>query len=94
MTLFRSPTLELSEVNKALEFHQFTKTIRLGSQQTWEGFSSGERRVVVVDEADSPYNYGNRVLEGVIRNSGIDKRLFYRAAGKPLPYAAFLRRQS
>ena len=42
------------------------------------------RRVVTVDANDAPFQARSRSLKSIIRHSGIPKRDFYAAAGKPL----------
>lgn len=86
MTLFKKPILDLCDVERALRSHEFAPKTRVGTQQLWEGNFNGSRRLVTVEEADAPFSDSSRVLAAIIRASGIPRRLFFREAGKPLPW--------
>lgn len=80
------PTLELGDARKALTAHGFTLVDKEGVHEFWEGEFDGLRRVVLIDTGDAPYSYASKTLAALIVESGIPRRIFYRAAGKPLPW--------
>jgi len=86
VTLLKTPTLTLADVEQALRCHSFHPKVEIGSHRHWEGVVDGARRIVSIEQADAPFSYGSRVLAAIIRTSGIPRRLFYKAAGKPLPW--------
>lgn len=80
----RPPTLEVQDVRRVLTAHDFEHKRTRGSHEQWEGYVDGIRRVVTVDANDAPFQARSRSLKSIIRHSGIPKRDFYAAAGKPL----------
>lgn len=80
----RPPTLDVDDVIRALRRLGFTYKRTTGSHQTWEGYIDGVRRLVQVDANDAPFTSRNRSLASMIRQSGVPKRAFYEAAGKPI----------
>jgi predicted RNA binding protein YcfA (HicA-like mRNA interferase family) len=81
----RAPALEVQDVRRALTACGFEHKRTRGSHEQWEGHVDGIRRVVTVDANDAPFLARSRSLKSIIRHSGIPKRDFYAAAGKPLP---------
>jgi hypothetical protein len=80
--VFKTPTLELEEVHRALTQNGYVLTGKKGSQERWERASEEDHRIVLIETADAPYAYGSGALAGIIRATGLGERLFYHCAGK------------
>lgn len=80
----RPPTLDARDVERGLRNLGFRFKHQRSSHRYWEGYIEGVRRVVTVDANDAPFHAGSRTLKSMIRPSGVARKVFYRAAGKPL----------
>lgn len=81
----RPPELDVFDVRRALGAHGFTWKRTTGAHEQFEGHKpDGTRTVVTVDANDAPFHGRSKTLKSIIKHSGIPKRDFYAAAGKPL----------
>lgn len=80
----RPATLGVADVLKALRAYDFAHKKTTGAHEQWEGYVDDVRRIVTVDANEAPFTSRSRILRSMIRQSGIGKRDFYEAAGKPI----------
>lgn len=74
----KHPPLTPSEVEKILKRAGFILKRTSGSHNQWEGTIKGRRRLVTVDRLSrTSETFGKRLLNNLIRQSGMDKDEFY-----------------
>lgn len=66
--------IDQKEFLKILKSNNFYFKRQEGSHQAWEGFVNGKRMVVSVDKKFDTYN--GWLLNSMIRQSGLPKRIF------------------
>jgi len=72
------PPLTPAEVERILEQIGFTLKRTSGSHNQWEGTVKGRRRLVTVDQLSrSSETFGKRLMNLMIRQSGLTKDEFY-----------------
>jgi len=72
------PLLTPSEVEKILKRAGFSLKRTSGSHNQWEGIINGKRRLVTVDHLSrSSETLGRRLMNLMIRQSGLTKKEFY-----------------
>ena len=73
----RRPTLAARDIRRILGNAGFALKRTTGGHEHWEGYVDGKRRLVTIDPKLSPFTSRSRVLNRMIRQSGLGKSGFY-----------------
>jgi predicted RNA binding protein YcfA (HicA-like mRNA interferase family) len=79
----RYPPLDRHQVETVLKNAGFSLRRQQGTSHAhWEGYVGGQRRIVTVDHFPSKKEkYGRKLLQKMIRQSGMNKKEFYSYLG-------------
>jgi predicted RNA binding protein YcfA (HicA-like mRNA interferase family) len=72
------PPLDRDQVESILKNLNFSIKRTEGDHANWEGYTGGKRRIVTVAQLKSKKEkYGHRLLNSMIRQSGLTRKEFY-----------------